>query len=66
MGDWVRIIHPETGGTASVHQGALSHLYASGWQLQAAPDAPQPPVPAPAPVPADVHDTAVSDLSEES
>jgi len=39
MGDWVRIIHPETGGTASVHQGALSHLYASGWQLQAAPDA---------------------------
>lgn len=33
MGDWVQIIHPDTGGTAVVHRGGLTQYYASGWRL---------------------------------
>jgi hypothetical protein len=47
MGEWVKIIHPETQGVAEVHQGALPHHYAAGWRLltedeEAAQDAPEP------------------------
>jgi hypothetical protein len=47
MGEQVRIIHPETGGTAEVDQGAMPHYYRSGWRLlaedeEAARDEPEP------------------------
>lgn len=32
-GDWVTIIHPETGGTSEVHCGSLPHHYRGGWRL---------------------------------
>jgi hypothetical protein len=33
MGELVRIIHPETLGTAEVDEGAMPHYYRSGWRL---------------------------------
>ena len=33
MGDWVRIIHPGTGGTGEVHRSSLYQHYVSGWRL---------------------------------
>ena len=51
MGEWVQIIHPETGGTAEVHQASLPQHYASGWRLLADDEAPQPdPAEVPEPV----------------
>ena len=48
--DWVTIIHPETGGTGTVHRSSLSQHYASGWRLLAD-DEPAQPEPAPEPAP---------------
>lgn len=31
--DWVTIIHPETGGTGTVHRASLHQHYAAGWRL---------------------------------
>ncbi len=46
MGEWVQIIHPETGGTGEVHRSSLPQHYAAGWRLladdEAPPDEPQP------------------------
>lgn len=33
MGDWVRIIHPETGGIAEVNRSSLPQHYTGGWRL---------------------------------
>ena len=33
MGDWVHIIHPETGGTGLVHRASLPQHYTGGWRL---------------------------------
>jgi hypothetical protein len=68
MDDWVTIIHPETGGTATVHRGALPHHYASGWQLQPPAEPPAPPPPGRDPdAPARAAKAGTKpDLSEES
>ncbi len=51
MGEWVTIIHPETGGTGEVHRSSLSQHYAAGWRLLAEDEVPQPePEPEPPPV----------------
>ena len=51
MGEWVTIIHPETGGTGTVHRDSLPQHYASGWQLLAGDEVPEPePPPEPEPV----------------
>jgi hypothetical protein len=50
VSDWVQIIHPETGGTAEVHRGALTQYYASGWRLIADDETPEA-VPDPEPEP---------------
>ena len=50
MGEWVQIIHPETGGIGEVHRDSLSQHYASGWHLLA-PDEIPAPVPEPEPEP---------------
>jgi hypothetical protein len=51
MGEWVQIIHPETGGTAEVHQSSLHQHYAAGWRLLADDEVPEPePEPEPEPV----------------
>jgi hypothetical protein len=51
-GEWVQIIHPETGGTAEVHQSSLTQHYAAGWRLLADDEVPQPePEPEPEPEP---------------
>ena len=51
MGEWVTIIHPETGGTGEVHRDSLTQHYASGWRLLAPDEVPQPePEPEPPPV----------------
>jgi hypothetical protein len=51
MGEWVTIIHPETGGTGEVHQSSLYQWYASGWRLLADGEIPEPePPPEPPPV----------------
>ena len=51
MGEWVQIIHPETGGTGEVHQSSLPQHYAAGWRLLADDEVPQPdPDPDPEPV----------------
>jgi hypothetical protein len=51
MGEWVTIIHPETGGTGEVHRDSLPAHYASGWRLLAEGEIPEPePVPEPPPV----------------
>ena len=42
MGEWVQIIHPETGGIGEVHRSSLSQHYASGWRLLAADEIPAP------------------------
>ena len=42
MGEWVQIIHPETGGTGEVHRDSLTQHYASGWRLLAPDELPQP------------------------
>lgn len=42
MGEWVRIIHPETGGIAEVHRSSLYQHYQGGWRLLADDEAPQP------------------------
>ena len=50
MGEWVMIIHPETGGTGEVHRGSLPQHYAAGWRLLAddeVPPAEPPPEPPP-------------------
>jgi hypothetical protein len=50
-GDWVTIIHPETGGTGTVHRSSLSQHYAGGWRLLADDETPEPePVTEPPPV----------------
>ena len=50
-GDWVTIIHPETGGTGEVHRASLPQHYASGWRLLADDEVTAPdPEPDPAPV----------------
>lgn len=41
MGDWVQIIHPETGGTGEVHRSSLPQHYMAGWRLLADGDIPQ-------------------------
>jgi|HubBroStandDraft_6_1064221.scaffolds.fasta_scaffold00062_69 hypothetical protein len=41
-GDWVTIIHPETGGTGTVHRSSLHQHYAAGWRLLAGDEVPQP------------------------
>ena len=41
-GDWVQIIHPETGSTAEVHRSSLPQHYAAGWRLLADDEIPQP------------------------
>ena len=33
MGEWVQIIHPETGGTGEVHRSSLYQHYQGGWRL---------------------------------
>ena len=40
--DWVTIIHPETGGTGTVHRASLPQHYASGWRILAPDEAPAP------------------------
>lgn len=45
MGEWVQIIHPETGGIAEVHQSSLYQWYAGGWRLLADDEMPQPEAP---------------------
>jgi hypothetical protein len=51
MGEWVTIIHPETGGTGTVHRDSLPQHYASGWRLLAGDEIPEPePVPEPEPM----------------
>jgi hypothetical protein len=51
MGEWVTIIHPETGGTGEVHRSSLPQHYASGWRLLADDEIPEPePPPEPPPV----------------
>jgi hypothetical protein len=51
VSEWVQIIHPETGGTAEVHQSSLTQHYAAGWRLLADDEVPQPEPPEePAPV----------------
>ena len=52
MGDWVRIIHPGTGGVAEVHRSSLTQHYTSGWHLLADEEAAAlEPEPAPEPEP---------------
>lgn len=49
--EWVTITHPETGGSASVHQSSLPQYYAGGWRLLADDEVPEEvPEPEPAPV----------------
>ncbi len=42
MGEWVQIIHPETGGIAEVSRLSLQQHYAAGWRLLADDEVPQP------------------------
>jgi hypothetical protein len=49
-GEWVTIIHPETGGTGEVHRASLPQHYASGWRLLTDDEAP-PAEPEPEPPP---------------
>jgi hypothetical protein len=49
-GEWVTIIHPETGGTGQVHRSSLPQHYAAGWRLLADDEAP-PAEPQPEPEP---------------
>ena len=50
-GEWVTIIHPETGGTGQVHRLSLPQHYAAGWRLLTDGEDPGPePAPAPPPV----------------
>jgi hypothetical protein len=51
MGEWVTIIHPETGGTGEVHRSSLPQHYAAGWRLLADDEIPDPePPPEPPPM----------------
>ena len=49
--EWVRIIHPETGGIGEVHRGSLTQHYAAGWRLLADDEAAALAVPEPEPPP---------------
>ncbi len=40
--EWVKIIHPETGGIAEVTCGSLFQHYAAGWRPLAEDDIPPP------------------------
>ena len=54
--EWVKIIHPGTGGVAEVSRSSLYQWYQSGWRLLAADEAEalQPePQPEPEPITAD-------------
>lgn len=42
MSEWVKIVHPETGGTAEVHRSSLYQHYQGGWQLLTEDEVPQP------------------------
>jgi hypothetical protein len=33
VSEWVKIVHPETGGTAEVHRSSLYQHYQGGWRL---------------------------------
>lgn len=33
MSDWVKIVHPVTGGIGEVHRSSLPQHYAAGWRL---------------------------------
>lgn len=50
-GEWVQIIHPETGGTGEVHRDSLPAHYASGWRLLSDDEAAALAVPEPEPPP---------------
>lgn len=50
-GEWVTIIHPETGGTGEVHRASLPQHYAAGWRLLGEDEIPEPaPPPEPEPM----------------
>ena len=72
-GEWVQIIHPETGGVAEVHRDSLAQWYAGGWRLLAPDDpAAAPPEPPAEPEPmtraqaAEAAEQAASADTEES
>ena len=66
--DWVTIIHPETGGTGTVHRSSLPQHYASGWRLLADGEAPEPEPPAEPPpmTRAEAAEAAETGTSEEN